>query len=232
MTAAGKEPARAAQNARPPQPHNALDDALATLRGYWPLLLPLVVLLPLAIFATSLWQLYFRHYQLPAIVAIEGAVPCAQFVSWLPQRAPRHCAVAFANAAGSAAPGASATDPQTNATTTPPAAPMIRRELFYFDDDSFFTMLLSPGARPVVLSHCGARGKQSWIILLGLALLGIATISNTLRTGRFFSFWPIRASPLQPHEILLLVYGAAILFGGVVGTQIAGCAAAEHAAER
>jgi hypothetical protein len=179
----------------------------ALVQRQWKWLLPLVFFAPAALLSTPLREAYFRHFELPRLASSQApdvlVASCETHVSMLPERAPKHCAIAH--------------------TARPEAERAM--ETFYFEDGSRLTLESRIGRWRSSSATCTAVEWQGWLSGAGMMLLMLAMLAHSIRTRQFFHFPGMKRKPMNDFESILGIYGALLFAGGFVGMAAAQCAA-------
>lgn len=180
---------------------------ISLIQRRWKWLLPLLAFAPAAMLSSILFEIYFRHFELPALAAAQSvgvvASSCHDHKSEMPERAPKDCELARkTRGAGGEV-----------------------RETFYFSDGSQFTLESRDGQWRSSGASCTALERQSWLSGAGMLLLIIATFARSIRTGQYFHFPGMKRHPLNDFESIVGIYGACLFAGSFVGMAVAKCSA-------
>lgn len=174
--------------------------ALAVTKRRWKWLVPAVLILPAVLAAPQLLERYYVHFDRPILLS-GGAVPCAEFQSELPQQSPKSCDLAVVSG-------------------TPDGG---RSESFYFLDGSTLAHKLKSGKWRATSAECGAAKNGSLLAVFGMLLLGLAIVSQSVRTGQWFYFPGMKQHPLNDYETVVGIYGAIFFGGQMVAMAMATC---------
>lgn len=172
------------------------------IKRRWQWLLPALFVLAAVVAAPQFLELHYSYFDRPALLT-DGGVPCAEFHSEYPREAPRSCDLALAK-------------------KTPDGT---RLESFYFLDGSTSTLTLKSGRWRGSSAECGAARNGAALAMVGMVLLGIATLSQAFRTGQWFYFPGMKRHPMNDFEAVVGIYGVAFFGGQMISMVTASCEA-------
>jgi hypothetical protein len=169
-------------------------------KSLWPLLL----VLPTVLSGAWLAERYYQHFERPMLLAPAPGrtyTACDQFVSALPDRAPRACDLA------------SSTLDAGGAIT----------ETFVFDNASKLNIVSRDGRWQSSFTECTTAARLSIVSIIGLAIFGVGVFVYSFRTGQWFNFPGIKRAPMNDFEIVVVAYGVTIFAGNFVSLANAAC---------
>jgi hypothetical protein len=173
----------------------------AIVRRRWRWFLPLLAVLPLAIFGTNLAGLYYSKVERESLLKNQSATSCIEFNAALKERAPKSCDLALSAATA-------------NGTVV---------ESYFFTDGSRLVHESKNGRWQASSADCTAAQRLMWVSVVGLAVFGLAVLLHSSRTGQWFYFPGMERHPMSDTEIVIAAYGAFIFAGNMFAVGAATC---------
>lgn len=174
-------------------------------RRRWKWLAPLTVLVPAAVFSSTLMQTYYHWFEKPALQ--NPAQPGSrvhrpgEFASSLPSKAPKYFEFVVVEAG-----------PNTRV-----------REAYYFEDSSRLTLESIDGKWKSSSSSCLTRQWAGDLSMLGMALLGVTVLAHAIRTRQFFWFPGMKTHAMNDFEIVVGFYALTTIAAGFLGLTTSSC---------
>ena len=170
---------------------------------FWPLLF----VLPTVLSGAWLSERYYHHFERPMLLTPAPGraayTACEQFVSALPDRAPRSCDLA-----------ASTLDAGGTITET-----------FVFANASKLTIVSRDGRWRSSSTECTTAARLSIVSIIGLAIFGVGVLAHSFRTGQWSNFPGMKREPMNDSEIVVVAYGVTIFAGNFVALAATQCTA-------
>jgi hypothetical protein len=174
----------------------------------WKWLLPLIVVMPVALFSPATFKWYYHTFEEPKLrnPGVEGIeiFPSGKYTSVLPGKTPARYDFVRVDRG------------RTGRLT----------ETFYFSDASTFALESTGTAWRSTSTHCIGLERQSWVIDAGMAVMLLLILCHSIRTLTFFYIpFLTKRQPLNDFETVLAIYAVCLFGGGMLSMVTAACEA-------